>query len=269
MFLDFFENGIVNSCVNETYIYLNPKKAKATKVSDYRPISSVTSLYKTVAKVLARRLRGVLDWTVSENQSAFVAGRQVMDPILMANELVDEYKVKKKQGWILKLDLEKAYDMVDWDFLLGVLHRKDFEERWISNMSFSIIINGKPHGRIKASRVGPFFICFCTFFICSCSFMVGANKVHVNHLQFADDTLIFSEDDTSLLTNLKDMVCCFEAISGLRINMRKTQVAFVNVSEEKLAAIASTSGCEASTWPLFYLGMPLGGTLQKVFLAAH
>lgn len=50
---------------------------------------------------------------ISPIQSAFIGGRQILDPVLIDNEVVEEYRVKKKKGWILKLDLEKAFDRVD------------------------------------------------------------------------------------------------------------------------------------------------------------
>lgn len=76
VFHDFFESGVVNYCVNETYICLIPKKERATRVADYRPINLVTSLYKVIAKVLARKLREVLEWTVSKNQYALLHTRK-------------------------------------------------------------------------------------------------------------------------------------------------------------------------------------------------
>lgn len=76
VFQEFFENGIINKRTNETYICLIPKKKKASKVGDFRPISLTTSLYKVIAKVLAERLKSVLSHTISDGQAAFVKGRQ-------------------------------------------------------------------------------------------------------------------------------------------------------------------------------------------------
>lgn len=84
------------------------------KVKDFRPISLTTTTYKFLAKVLAERLRHVISHTISFNQSPFLSERQIMDPILIANEIVEYYRIKKKSGWILKLDLEKAFALVDW-----------------------------------------------------------------------------------------------------------------------------------------------------------
>lgn len=76
----------------------------------------------------------------------------------MANELVDEYKGKRKKGWVIKLNFEKAYDIVDWEFLREVFRCKGFGERWnkwirgrITNNSFSLFVNGRPRGVIRVS----------------------------------------------------------------------------------------------------------------------
>ncbi|MDV3143356.1 MAG: hypothetical protein Q8761_02910, partial [Sweet potato little leaf phytoplasma] len=79
VFHDFFRNGIVNCNVNETYIALVPKRSKSQKISDYRPISLTTSLYKIIAKVLAERLKPSLMETVSIAQSTFIKGRHITD----------------------------------------------------------------------------------------------------------------------------------------------------------------------------------------------
>lgn len=98
-------------------------------LGDYRPINLVTSLYKIVAKVLSLRLRGVMEYVVSYTQSAFIKGRQILDSVLIANECVDGCKRDREPGVVCKLDMEKAFNRVDWDFLFWVLRKKGFGER--------------------------------------------------------------------------------------------------------------------------------------------
>nr|GEX36318.1 RNA-directed DNA polymerase, eukaryota [Tanacetum cinerariifolium] len=83
----------------------------------FRPISLVGSVYKIIAKILANRLVGILGDIVSEVQSAFIAGRQILDGPFIPNEVLQWCKIKKKQSLIFKVDFEKAYDSVRWDFL--------------------------------------------------------------------------------------------------------------------------------------------------------
>ena len=98
---------------NETYICLIPKKLNSCLIKDFKLISLVTSLYKIIAKVLSIRLKAILSETISKNQGAFVVDRQILDVVLVANEVVEEFKRKKKSGLIFKIDFEKAYDNVD------------------------------------------------------------------------------------------------------------------------------------------------------------
>lgn len=120
LFDDFHINVKLNACIQENFICLIQKKEDVIHVRDFRLISLTTITYKVVAKVLADRLKGVMDSIISPFQSAFIEGRQVLDPILIANEVVEDYQAKGKKGWILKLDLEKAFDRVDWGFLVKV-----------------------------------------------------------------------------------------------------------------------------------------------------
>ena len=86
-------------------------------------------LYKWLAKVLANRLKKVVGKVISEAQNACVEGRQILDASLTVNEVIDSILKKNYCGILCKLDIEKAYDHVDWTFLLLILHKMDFGER--------------------------------------------------------------------------------------------------------------------------------------------
>ena len=93
----------------------------------------ITSLYKIIiAKDLSGRLRKVIHETISSSQGAFVERRQILDTVLIANEVVDEKRRLWDEGIMFKIDFEKAYDHVDWDFLEHVLERKGFSSKWRS-----------------------------------------------------------------------------------------------------------------------------------------
>lgn len=110
---EFHSKAIINKNVNNTYSTLIAKRSSYEKSTDYRPISLTTSLYKVIAQILAERIKNTLPTTIAENQLAFVKGRQITDTILMANEVVDYWKVRKTKGFVLKLDIEKAFDTIN------------------------------------------------------------------------------------------------------------------------------------------------------------
>ena len=100
---------------------LVPKKGGVEDLRDFRPISLVGGLCKLLAKVLANRLKKVVGKVVSSSQNAFVERRQILDVVLIANEAIDSLLKSNECGVLCKLDLEKAYDHLKWDFLLQVL----------------------------------------------------------------------------------------------------------------------------------------------------
>ena len=121
VFAEFHRSGIINQSTNASFIVLLPKKSLTKRISDFRPISLITSLYKIIAKVLSGRLREVLHETIHYSQGTFVQGRQILDAVLIANEIVDERRRSGEEGVVFKIDFEKAYDHVKWDFLDHVL----------------------------------------------------------------------------------------------------------------------------------------------------
>lgn len=114
-------------------------------------------MYKVLSKVLANRLREVVHLVISDCQSAFIKGRQILDGVLIANELVDNEKRSKKEGVFFKVDFEKAYDSVSWDFLDYMMMKMGFNGVWrnrecISIASVSVLVNGSPTEEFSIGR---------------------------------------------------------------------------------------------------------------------
>jgi hypothetical protein len=245
----------------------------------------VSGVYKIIAKVLANRLRRVVEKVISKSQNAFVKGRQILDSVLLANECLDSRINSGIPGVICKLDIEKAYDHVNWRFLLYMLRRCGFGEKWcswiahcISSASFSVLVNGTPAGFFSSSRglrqgdpLSPFLFVIVMEALSKMltvtvdrgllsGFSVGARlpeAVSISHLLFADDTLVFCGANPDHLRYLRVLFLCFEAVSGLKINLAKSVLVPVG-NVDNVTGLADILGCGVSSLPLKYLGLPLG-----------
>ena len=131
-FKEFHDNSRFVKNLNTTFLVLIPKKQSVEDIKDLRLISLVGSLYKILSKVLANRIKGVMNQVISKSQNAFVKGRQILDAALIANKLVDSSMRRKKCGLVCKLDIEKAYDSINWEFLYQVMSRMGFGNRWLT-----------------------------------------------------------------------------------------------------------------------------------------
>jgi hypothetical protein len=130
----FFVTGRMPDGVNDTAIVLIPKVDQPETLKDFRPISLCTVMYKVIAKCMVNRLRPILGEIISLNQSAFVPGRLITDNALVAFEclhFIEQNINQNKNFCAYKLDLSKAYDRVDWDFLRKVMQRLGFSHRWV------------------------------------------------------------------------------------------------------------------------------------------
>ena len=144
--------------MNATLLVLVPNKGSAKDLEDFRPISLVGNRYKLLAKVFANRIKKVMDKVISESQNSFVEGRQILYVVLITNEVVDSRLKNNESGVLCKLDIEKAYDHVNWKFLMAVLRKMGFGEKWIkwidrciSIVKFFVLINGSETSRFSPS----------------------------------------------------------------------------------------------------------------------
>ena len=94
----FWREGKIPKGGNASFIALIPKKQTPLGLDDYRPISLVGCVYKIISKILANRIKNVLPKVIDNSQSAFIKGRGLMNSILVANEVVEECR-HKKRGW--------------------------------------------------------------------------------------------------------------------------------------------------------------------------
>jgi hypothetical protein len=120
--------------VNQTFIVMIPKVVSPEELGQFRPISLCNVIYKIASKVMANRLKVVLPEIIAEEQSAFVPGRMITDNIISAYEclhFMKRNKAKKNRFCALKLDMRKAYDMLEWNYLEAVMIKMGFHRLWV------------------------------------------------------------------------------------------------------------------------------------------
>jgi hypothetical protein len=144
---------------NATFLALIPKEERVTNPRQFRPIALCNVIYKVITKVIANRLKPILPFIISKEQSGYVEGRQIMDSVILANEVVSSLKTTKTPGMLIKLDLSKAFDRANWQYLRAILISFGFDHAWVqwilnltSSAFFSILVNGVPSRPFSASR---------------------------------------------------------------------------------------------------------------------
>ncbi|GKC81533.1 hypothetical protein Tco_1137250 [Tanacetum coccineum] len=157
---DFFVNGKLLKEINHTFLALIPKVSTPLRVTDYHPISCCNILYKCISRILTNRIIDGIKEVISDNRSAFIMGRRISDNILITQELMYNYhRDRGPPRCAFKVDIQKAYDTVNWGFLRNILKCFGFHMtmvKWImacvSSASFSLSINGDIHGFFQARQ---------------------------------------------------------------------------------------------------------------------
>ncbi|KAL6525382.1 hypothetical protein OROHE_015689 [Orobanche hederae] len=243
VFEEFYVNGRITRGCNSFFIVLIPKKEGATRLSQFRPVSLIGSLYKVIVKVLARRMRPVMESVIGESQSAFIQGRNILDGIIVLNEVVEEAKKRKSKRVIFKIDFAKAYDSIEWEFLLTLMERMNFPGKWrkwvrecISTASANVLVNGSPSVEFQLERgvrqgdpLSPFLFLIATEGLNLLMnravdrgiirpAKVGRDGVCISHLQYADDTIFIIDGAEENARSIRGVLKVFELLSGLAVN---------------------------------------------------
>ena len=168
---------------------------------------------------MATQLHTVMEDIISTSRNAFVRNKQFLNPILITNECLNSRLKTGLPRLLCKLNVEKAFDHVNWGFLMQLLERNGFFAKWrwwiffcLSTVRFSILINGSPcrfFGSYRGLRQGDPLSPLLFVLVmeapgrmldkavhegCMLGFRVGNLKgrsLVVSYLLFADDTLIF------------------------------------------------------------------------------
>ncbi|GJR46898.1 RNA-directed DNA polymerase, eukaryota [Tanacetum coccineum] len=284
----FYYNGFCHKSGNSSFIALIPKTQGANMVKDFRPISLIGSLYKIITKLLANRLAYVIGGLVSDVQSAFISKRHILDGPFILNEIIHWCKAKKKNTMIFKVDFEKAFDSVRWDFLEDVMKKFGFGSRWcnwiiscLKSSKGSVLVNGSPtsefqyfKGLKQGDPLSPFlFILVMETLHLSFQNVVNAglfkgvlldNSLQLSHLFYADDVIFLGQWCTSNITVIIQVLDCFFRASGLRINIHKSKLMGVAVEDSLVTSAAFHIGCSTLTAPFSYLGVNVGGNMSRI-----
>ncbi|KAL6225596.1 hypothetical protein ACLB2K_004445 [Fragaria x ananassa] len=262
---------------NCTYLALIPKVDNPEVASQFRPIALCNFGYKILTKIISNRLKLFMPDLITENQSAFVSGRQIQDNILVAHKCFHRLKMLRmgtNGELVLKLDMNKAYDRVDWHFLEKVLLKMGFQLSWVrivmdcvSSVSMASIINGSPGKRFQPSRglrqgdpLSPFLFLFINDVLSS---MI--NKMCDQNLFFADDFLFFLKASLYNCEALSDTLHLYCTALGQSINVNKSSLYFSpNTRQEIVHLLSLVLNMKVVDDQGMYLGLPTVWGRSKV-----
>jgi hypothetical protein len=264
--------------LNSANIILLPKAPDAAHPKDFRPISLVHFFAKLFTKILAIRLRPRMHELVKPCQSAFIQGRLIHDNFVLVRAQTKLFKNKKVPALLLKLDLQKAFDSISWEFLLEVLEAKGFGGKWrdwiaclFLSASTQIVVNGElterffhKQGLRQGDPLSPLLFTIATdvlaelFAIADRQEVLKSNRLLQPHHRislYADDVVIFVEPKLQELTSVRLLLQSFGEASGLFTNFQKSSMIPIQCHGIDLAPLST-----AMQWPCPAVPMHLPGT---------
>jgi hypothetical protein len=285
-----FYMGNVNlDFINGSFITLIPKKENPWTDNDYRPISLLNSLLKHLTKLMSTRLQSIITTVVHANQYGFIKGKNIQDCLAWAFQFLHICHKSKREIVILKLDFEKAFDMIEHEVIISMLRHKGFSEKWVSwvqailsSSTFQVLLNGVPRKSFRCKRgvrqgdpLSPLLFVLAADLLQSIvnkAFWANILKHPLSKdfgqdypiVQHADDTLVILPANAVQLWTLKGLLHSFADSTGLKVNYNKSFLVVINVENEKTTHLARTIGCQVVEMSFTYLGLPLGITRPAI-----
>ena len=280
---DFFVSGKLLGEINATLIALVPKSNTPQKVSDFRPIACCNVIYKCISKILTNRIKNALSQVVDTNQSAFIPGRAITDNILLTQELLKGYNCANGPKRVaFKIDIQKAYDTVDWQFVEVIMLKFGFPKQmveWImtciTTTKFTICVNGERYGYFNGGRglrqgdpISPYIFTLVMEILnlilkdeirknSNFKYHFGCKKLKITHLCFADDLIMLCHGSVESVNILKKALNKFSGISGLHPNLGKCTMFCGSLDDDTKRDISNTFPFKEGKLPVRYLGVPL------------
>ncbi|XP_057803087.1 uncharacterized protein LOC131018376 [Salvia miltiorrhiza] len=280
----FFLNSFLPDGCNANTLVLIPKAEAVSSVSDLRPIILSNFFFKIISKVLAVRLNRVASDIVSQNQFGFISGRSIHDCIMLGSEGFNcMNRTNRSANMACKIDIKKAFDTMNWDFILKVFRVLGFHERFIqwisiifSSARISILYNGHLSGYFACTRgvrqgdpLSPIIFGIAedmlSHLILNC---VAARRLtpmsfcrsmlFPTHLLYADDILIFCKASIRNAKTIKHILEYYGELSGQVCSLEKSRIYFAKgVSSSMKRGINQVLNFTQGNDHITYLGAPL------------
>lgn len=278
---DSFHKGSLSITQKRGSITLIPKgDVNLTNLKNWRPISLLNVDYKLLSKVLAKRMELILPKLIHTDQTGFISGRYIGQNVRLLSDIMEFSDSKKIQGILLFVDFEKAFDTLEWSFILKTLEAFNFGDnfkKWVSvlyNNAQSSIMNGGfmtnyfeiSRGVWQGCPLSPSFFILAVELLAlkirqnpNCRGIQLPNDQEVKISQFADDTTIITSNVDSLKSHLQ-VIDWFGTVSGLKLNKKKTNAMWLGTMKHSRSKILE---CKSTKDPIKVLGSFLSYNQDK------
>eukprot|EP00253_Pinus_taeda_P035371 PITA_35371 len=259
-------SGRIHPHTSSTLIALIPKKRDADSFSDFRPISLCNISFKIISKIMVERIKGTLASHLSKDQHAFLKGCNILDVVAYTQECIFSMFSKNIDAVVLKIDLQKAYDCIDWGFIRCLLAKIGLRSEMINwimacieKVNYAININGIPSPYFHAERglrqgcpLAPIIFILAmntlSLHICKavdehrCIPIKISRHISLSHNLFVDDVLLCAMLQQSSWDCLFDILNNFQKATGLVINKSKSILYYNGAYMDLINRIAAMFG---------------------------
>lgn len=239
-------------------------------MGDLRPILLCNILYKVASKVLATKMQYLLHFIMSDTQSAFMPGRLITDNILISFEVMHYLKRKRRgnDGFMaIKLNMSRAYDRVEWDFIRDILLQMGFHENLVKlimvrvcSVKYTVTHGMHEIGQIYPSRgikqgdpLSPYLFILCTEELSELikrykgldwlhGVRVAGSAPTISHMLYSDDSYIFRKAIEGEASKLMELLATFEEASGQKVFTKSSIFFSPNNSDERRGELCRLMG---------------------------